>query len=116
MAYFLWENDDRNTDKRPSGRMLHELVQRRISNQPPPEHLFAGVEAANTSIFHIPSAPQHSRASKGSIGEQAGARTDDILKNAKSQAVKNGGERGSDLRALRTAVTDEWNEQSSSRR
>lgn len=119
MAYFMWEHDDRNIDKRPQGRMLHELVQRRISNIPPPDHLFAGVEATETSIFHIPSTPKASRTSRDFAVEKKDSTsrsTSEILSNAKTQAVQTGGERGADLRALRTAVTDEWNQQPSGRR
>lgn len=56
MAYFLWENDPRNSHERPRGRSLPELVQRRLANQDPPADIFAGPEATQRSLFHIPSA------------------------------------------------------------
>ena len=56
MAYFLWENDPRNSHERPRGRSLPELVQRRLANQDPPADIFAGAEATQRSLFHIPSA------------------------------------------------------------
>ena len=113
MAYFLWENDARNIQERPIGRTLPELVQRRLSNQPPPADLFAGPEATQRSLFHIPSASRTPAAeSKGTDGNRS---TLDIVKDAKQQAVSNQGEKGSDLRALRTAIADEWGQQSNTK-
>ncbi|KAN0063545.1 hypothetical protein ACQY0O_003992 [Thecaphora frezii] len=34
-SYFLWEMDDRNIEQRPQGRLLIDLVQRRLNGQPP---------------------------------------------------------------------------------
>ncbi|KIS65927.1 uncharacterized protein UMAG_06014 [Mycosarcoma maydis] len=56
MAYFLWENDARNLHERPQGRSLPELLRRRLSGQPPPSSLYAGPDATQRSLLHIPSA------------------------------------------------------------
>ncbi len=111
MAYFLWENDGRNAHERPDGRSLPDLVRRRLNNQPPPESLFAGPEATQRSLFHIPSASRSYTSSA-----DADKSTSDIIKSAQEQAAQTKGQRGSDLRALRTAVTDEWNQANSSLR
>ncbi|KAJ1024166.1 hypothetical protein NDA16_003005 [Ustilago loliicola] len=114
MAYFLWENDGRNAHERPEGRSLPELVQRRLSNQPPPADLYAGPAATQRSLFHIPSASQKSAATTESTD---GSRsTSQIIEDAKKRATQNQGEQGSDLRALRTAIADEWNQSSTSNR
>ena len=53
MAYYLWENDPRNASQRPNGRDLNTLLARRFNNQPPPDSLYAGPEAASKSIFSV---------------------------------------------------------------
>lgn len=114
LAYFLWENDDRNTQERPDGRSLPELVRRRLNNQDPPKSIYAGPDATQRSLFHIPSASHKSEASVESTDGQRS--TSQITRDAKQQAAHNQGERGSDLRALRTAIADEWNQSSTSKR
>ncbi|CBQ71291.1 conserved hypothetical protein [Sporisorium reilianum SRZ2] len=113
MAYFLWENDARNYHERPEGRSLPELLRRRLANQPPPESIYAGPEATQRSLFHIPSASH--KDSTAPATSNATRSTSDILKDAKNQAAQNQGERGSDLRALRTAIADEWNQAGSTK-
>ncbi|CDS00488.1 uncharacterized protein SPSC_03336 [Sporisorium scitamineum] len=112
MAYFLWENDARNYHERPDGRSLPELVRRRIANQPPPESSYAGPEATQRSLFHIPSASHKDTTASASNATRS---TSDIIKQAKDQAAQNQGERGSDLRALRIAIADEWNQAGSTK-
>lgn len=114
MAYFLWENDGRNAHERPDGRSLPELVRRRLNNQPPPDSLYAGPQATERSLFHIPSASHKSTAATTETDGQKS--TSDIIRDAKEQAAKNQGEKGSDLRALRTAIADEWNQANPSQR
>ncbi|SPO30414.1 uncharacterized protein UTRI_06344 [Ustilago trichophora] len=112
MAYFLWENDPRNSHERPPHRSLPDLVRRKLSNQPLPENIFAGQEATQRSLFHIPSASHQSPATKQSTDRS----TSQIINDAKAQATQNQGQKGSDLRALRTAIADEWNQSSAEKR
>ncbi|SPO31626.1 uncharacterized protein UTRI_06344_B [Ustilago trichophora] len=111
MAYFLWENDPRNAHERPPHRSLPDLVRRKLSNQPPPENIFAGQEATQRSLFHIPSASHQS-----TNPDSAQRSTSQIINDAKTQATQNQGEKGSDLRALRTAIADEWDQSSAEKR
>jgi hypothetical protein len=60
MAYYLWEHDDRNYDERPPGRTLYELVQRRIAHTPPCQDLYAGPDAAQKPLYHIPASKPRS--------------------------------------------------------
>ncbi|PWY97869.1 hypothetical protein BCV70DRAFT_202360 [Testicularia cyperi] len=108
MAYFLWENDARNAQFRPDGRTLPELVQRRLNNVDPPPHLYEGESATQRSLFHIPSNPSNSRTPRDHAATTPSSRsTEQII----SDANDNSG--GSSLKALRTAITDEWNQKSS---
>ncbi|KAJ9475908.1 Non-classical export protein 1 [Pseudozyma hubeiensis] len=117
MAYFLWENDARNYHERPQGRSLPELVRRRLSGQPPPSNLYAGPEATQRSLFHIPSAShKDTTSSTASTSADTNRSTSSIIRDAQQQAAQNQGERGSDLRALRTAIADEWNQSTSAKR
>ncbi|EST07318.1 Non-classical export protein 1 [Kalmanozyma brasiliensis GHG001] len=117
MAYFLWENDPRNSHERPSQRSLPELVRRRLNSQTPPESIYAGTDPTQRSIFHIPSASRKDTTASAEAGTSGASRsTTDIIRDAKQQASQNQGERGSDLRALRTAIADEWNQAGSSKR
>ncbi|KAJ1020336.1 hypothetical protein NDA18_005932 [Ustilago nuda] len=108
MAYFLWENDGRNAHERPEGRSLPELVRRRLANQPAPAELYRGPAATQRSIFHIPSAPQ--MAPTATEAKDGSRSTSQIIEDPKNRATQNQGERQSDLRALRIAVADEWNQ------
>nr|CDI56584.1 putative protein [Melanopsichium pennsylvanicum 4] len=114
MAYFLWENDARNAHERPDGRTLPELVRRRLNNQEPPQTLYAGPQATQRSLFHIPPASHKSETSPNSRDNTKS--TSEIIANAKNQAVQSQGEKGADLRALRTAIADEWNQSNTTKR
>lgn len=116
MAYFLWENDPRNSHERPPQRSLPELVRRRLNSQAPPEGIYAGADATQRSVFHIPSASRKDTTAPAKAGVTDASRsTTDIIRDAKQQASQNQGGRGSDLRALRTAIADEWNQAGSSK-
>lgn len=117
MAYFLWENDPRNSHERPPHRSLPELVRRRLNNQPPPESVYAGPDATQRSLFHIPSASHKGTVATADHRASDGSRsTTDTIRDAKQQETQIQGERGSDLRALRTAIADEWNQAGASKR
>lgn len=109
MAYVLWENDGRNSHERPTGRTLPELVRRRYYSEEPPASLYAGPEATTRSLFHIPSASH-----KATPTDSASSRsTEQIIADAKEKAARAKGQAGADLRAIRSAVTDEWNQSNS---